>query len=265
MTFSAAPTAPSTHIVKTQVSHICSLISTAKRERKLLRLYLWAEQSLLCDNTMALDGHLCPAPAKDTYSLGDHLSLSSVTSGRSSKISLTRRLDLAFTLASTLLQLNTTPWLGKLWSKESIRFPGTGCVGAFPDLSQIDLTRPFIADPFTTQDSLAAIPRPDQREFILELGIMLHELWHETTIEAHYASQGVTSTSGYLHRVLYAQLWLETSEETFTAPYFDAIAYCIKGWATAASLNPGWDSAELCRGLVERMVEPLQSQCKPRR
>ncbi|KIW78156.1 hypothetical protein Z517_07989 [Fonsecaea pedrosoi CBS 271.37] len=90
---------------------------------------------------------------------------------------------LALTLAISLLQLHDTPWLHESWSKEGIQFMKTpGAKGEGVSALDVDFTKPLISREFfsPSHDSAKHL-RP--KEALLELGIMLLELWHEKTIE----------------------------------------------------------------------------------
>jgi hypothetical protein len=105
-------------------------------------------------------------------------------------------------LASTLLQLQSTPWLANSWSKRIIEFlkrPASAVVSAQASaLAQaatayhsatnvIDYQHPVISQSFSTSAQfvhLAASLPP--KEALLELGIMLLGHWHETTLETFY-------------------------------------------------------------------------------
>ena len=273
VTFYITPVQALSREPRAEAHNICLSISEAKRECKLLRLYLHAQQKLECD-------HVSPGSRSITIhtvsprmvTLEALLAISSRTRDRSKKMLLKPRLFLALTLASAFFQLYDTPWLNREWSKRSIFFlvplasdnghqqPVTAL-----DVSQIDLTHPLISESF--ENNVVPVDSSQQsvpRSAILELGTMLLEIWHEEAIETYCQSSGYDIGSDYFVRASTAQQWLEASEDLMTPSYFDVAARCIRCLFNGVTINPAWDSHALSQGIVEGVIEPLRAQCRPK-
>ena len=261
-----------------EVKDICITITQATQEQRPLKWYLMAQQRLQRLHCCHIDHHHAhtypPLQFARTVSLANLLKASATTTDRSKKLPLRPRLFLALTLASTLVQLNATPWLGALWSKESIRFlvrtPSRQASAGKElcqeiDPSQIDLKTPLITEEFpnVSHASTTAYDQPEPRRMILELGIMLLELGHERTLEDYAASHGFVANEEYYERLLLAQRWLDDSEDDFTPTYFNVTARCVKCSFDSIVGKPSWNET-LFKGMVQGVVEPLQEECRPR-
>lgn len=274
VTFATIPDPSDEAASALEVQDICRAIAQAKQEQNLLQLYLLTHQRLHCCHPVPVRHALNSSQYISTTSLASLLTASSITSDRSDKLPLKPRLLLALTLASTLIQLNATPWLGDIWSKHSIYFSTQPSSDPTLDQhplhpSRIDLTRPFLTLSFNNQPtallpSNTPTPHPtDPRQMILELGIMLLELWHETSLEFYSSTINQVLKESYYDRLSVAQRWLDETQEFMFPAYFDVVTRCVRCCFDGVPASPVWDGC-LFRGLVTGVVEPLLEQCRPR-
>ena len=274
VTFAAIPDPSDEAASALEVQDICRAIAQAKREQIFLQLYLLTHQRLHYCHPVPVQHALNSFQFICTTSLASLLTASSTTNDRSDKLPLKPRLLLALTLASTLIQLNATPWLGNTWSKHSIYFSTQPSNDPTLDKhplhpSRIDLTRPFLVQSFNnppTALSLTNTPTPhptDPRQMILELGIMLLELWHETSLESYSSTIKQVTKDSYYDRLSLAQRWLDETEELISPAYFHVVLRCVRCCFDGVPASPVWDEC-LFRGLVIGVVEPLLEQCRPR-
>ncbi|KAF3280599.1 hypothetical protein TWF970_002812 [Orbilia oligospora] len=193
---------------------------------------------------------------------GDEVSLETLLSrcppgSRSCLIPYDQRIPLALRLASNILQLFRTQWLQRPWCKDSIYFPiSTSGTKHGPDFG-----KPFVSVPIDNGLRIASTQNnTDIRSIILELGILLLEIWHEVAFENQYNS---INTSG-MHepRRTFAFDWMMNTTNPPPPLYKDAITYCIFG------INHGesryWDSEDpkLWRALCQNIIHPLSKICK---
>lgn len=269
VTFATMPDPSDEAFSALEVPDICRAIAQAKQEQNLLQLYLLAHQRLHYCHPVPVQHVLNSSQYISTTSLASLLTASSTTSDRSHKIPLKPRLLLALTLASTLIQLTATPWLGNIWSKHSIYFSTQPSNDPMPDQhplhpSQIDLTRPFLTQSFNNEPTALPPPHPTgPRQMILELGIMLLELWHETSLEFYASTINQVLKDSYYDRLSLAQRWLDETEESIPPVYFHVALRCVRCCFDGVPANPVWDGC-LFKGLVTGVVEPLLEQCRPR-
>jgi len=102
----------------------------------------------------------CVGIVKNYISLGDLISQTRLRPFQS--------LSLAVNLASSLLQLHSTPWLPRTWSENSIYFPVDG----------LDVKQPYVLIKFQTphEQSMPESQHNTLNPYLVALGIMLLEL-----------------------------------------------------------------------------------------
>jgi hypothetical protein len=170
---------------------------------------------------------------------------------------------LALNLASTLLKLKGTPWLTNSWSKKAIEFlkrPATPPTASLV----IDYQHPVISQHFP-KSSPNPTPALPPKEAILELGIMLLELWHETNLEAYYATTPLGQPPplpGYWSRLMIASIWLDDPTDQPLPLYHTAISQFVKCFFGGNFASPSWDDPQFRKALCKDLVEPLFESCK---
>ncbi|KAK6338382.1 hypothetical protein TWF730_002445 [Orbilia blumenaviensis] len=193
---------------------------------------------------------------------GDEVSLGTLLSscqpgGRGCLIPYQQRIPLALRLASNILQLFRTRWLQRAWSKNSIFFPISATKHG------PDFTKPFVSIPIDdgvqgaqAQDSV------DIRNAILELGILLLEIWHETAFEAQYSNLTATSSGMHEPRRTFAFDWMMNTQNPPPLLYNDAITYCISGINHGESRYWDCEDPRLWKALCQNVITPLSKTCK---
>ncbi|RYP55195.1 hypothetical protein DL768_000189 [Monosporascus sp. mg162] len=174
--------------------------------------------------------------------------------------SLRLRMLLALRLVSSLLQLSQTRWLGHAWSKETVYFllrPTSE--EAKPS---VDFSRAFVSAPIDGPEPGAAAHGMDTepKVVLLELGILLLEIWHQTTLEARFHLD--EAPTGYYLRLARAVEWLEDSDNPPPYLYETAASYCIRGMLGAEARLTSWDANEFWNGVCKDIIEPLLKNCK---
>ncbi|KAK6351858.1 hypothetical protein TWF718_005003 [Orbilia javanica] len=192
----------------------------------------------------------------DEISLGTLLS-SCHTGSRSCLIPYDQRIPLALRLASNILQLFRTQWLQSSWSKDSIYFP----VSISGTKRGPDFGKPFVSVPI--DDGVrcrSAHNNTDIRDVVLELGILLLEIWHETTFESQY---DLTTTQGLSRpRRTFAFDWVTNTGNPPPLLYIDAITYCISGIDHGESRYWDCEDPRLWKALCQNIITPLSKICK---
>jgi hypothetical protein len=194
---------------------ICFSIDEALQEKKHLRLYLATPTQLRCDKCAMTNFVASSIGWKDTVSLDQILSASTSTPRR---ISLPDCTFLAVNLASSLLQLHDTPWLRTCLSKENIQFlkgslPGVPNASvssqvALSTIIRINIRQPLVSETFPTNHGASSHQRPvSPKETLLELAILLLELWDDMTLEARFQTSSLGGD--YTHRRNLAMQWLD--------------------------------------------------------
>ena len=110
----------------------------------------------------------------------------------SSRFPIRSGMILALRLASSFLQLSRTKWLRTTWSINTIYFLRQS--QAISDNRGVDFTRPFVSLPFNGSPDTAdpsQVPLVELKQTLLDLGVLLLEIWHSQTLEEHFRLQHV--------------------------------------------------------------------------
>ena len=248
------------HTQINRISNICQLLNNPQVESKFLQLYLSQGDSLayrlvtksVTTNSNPLRLRVDQRP-EEFFTLKRVLLQSAdlEVSPNAKGWSRDQRMALSFKLASSLLQLCSTPWLMNAWTKEDICFMHVGSSRT----SNNGPLRFEVRHPFIT----AKIPErrsPDKhatKRQMLELGILLLEIWQEIPLENWAASVGLTIQSSYGSRYDAARKWLSESE-TVSVSYWDAVDRCIE---CAFPALPDWQDSTFRKSVCEWVVKPL--------
>jgi hypothetical protein len=214
------------------------------------------------DKTTAISNHTC-----DRISLRELL-----VPGKDGAIFLPLKLRmlLALQLASNLLQLLQTQWLQNPWSKDLVYFqkskPGTSTGSG-----KAKLARPFVALEFCSihhseridsplDMSTASVSSVEPKVALLELGILLLEIWHEETLETHFELDN--PPSGYYERLPLAFQWLDDMSDPLPDLYDHAASRCIRGVIGGQSHYAGWNDMAFWVAICGDIIEPLSKNVR---
>ena len=167
------------------------------------------------------------------------------------------RTQLGMDIAASLLQLQTTHWLQESWTDRAIRFVRHRLGGQ----TLVDCSKPFIARTFP---NIGPLHTDDHvKSDLLELGILLLEIWNLQTFDSWALSSGTELKPGYYARMTPAIQWLAESEKgrSCMAPcYVDAVDVCVK--FSVQGVHPRWEHPEFRRMYCEKVLGPLQENGK---
>jgi hypothetical protein len=148
------------------------------------------------------------------------------------------RLNPSANLASNLLQLQNTLWLGRYWKKRAVHFTVQTSVLA-SDISA-DTSTPFILSTFPNSWNRQQVGgRSDAKSALLELDILLLEIWHETCFEAGYPN--APAITEYKTRFELAWEWLECVNNPPPDLYGAATSQCVKHFFGGRPVSFEWD------------------------
>ncbi|GAB7362416.1 hypothetical protein MBLNU230_g2739t1 [Neophaeotheca triangularis] len=172
------------------------------------------------------------------------VSLASILEDANSRYGLfrTQRLTLAYTIASSFLQLYETPWLRDQAMARAISLPLTA------DSKNVCFDKPFVHVAFK-QNMCEWV----ENEALIELGILLLELCFNRPLESHHEWQDRKLTnlsSDRLVRQSIAMKWSKKVVHELDNDYFIAVDWCLHK-ATLTSADWRLDFAKM-------VVQPLR-------
>ncbi|QYS95103.1 hypothetical protein H0G86_002417 [Trichoderma simmonsii] len=163
---------------------------------------------------------------------------------------------LASKLASSLLQFSQTGWYGQSWSKSSVLFLLNPVTESRRSVADFD--RPFVCakiEGIEANESKAAEPK----SILLEFGILLLEIWHQTVLEDRFTEDISQISEDYFSRLSLAAKWLHDDYNPLLPFYDQAVRYCIYGASTKRWTD--WNTNELWNEICKEVIEPLSKNC----
>jgi hypothetical protein len=234
------------------INDICSAIGLAECGKKHIVFVLTEYQRMAMLHPPGKT--FVPCKLSKTITLKDLLSRSP-DPRRGPLLAWKFRMMLALNLASNLLQLLQTRWLQSAWSKEAVHFI------LQPLTQQADISQPFVSHSFNPGIKISQPGREaEPKEALLELGIMLLEIWHETTLESRFPL--TDPLVGHYMRLSLALEWLDDIANPLPDLYDKAVNHCVRRFIGGDSRLSKWDDMKLWKGICEDVIEPLSKNCK---
>jgi hypothetical protein len=169
-----------------------------------------------------------------------------------------QRFRLAIILASSLLQLQTTPWLSEKMCKEDIFFEYSG--------QDVSADKPYINQLFQSTKRPSAPPSPAAiahstsgfaaRSSLIQLGILLLELCFGHPISSRTDLRNKYLVDGKAHNqtdYLAALEWISEVEEEAGLDFQEAVRACF-----FFDVKPNWTDARFTQSIYAGVVQPLK-------
>ncbi|KAI4259577.1 MAG: hypothetical protein L6R42_004505 [Xanthoria sp. 1 TBL-2021] len=155
-------------------------------------------------------------------------------------------------IASSLLQLNLTPWICKCWTKDDILLRRERSAD-----SGYDMAHPLIRGSF---EELTTCQRSEDNPEValVELGILLVEIWTEKTLEHWVENTGraISDLSNLpLRRGLLYEWWSELKKKA-PPSYCQVVQICFFP-NEFGDVNMSWDDVQFKALYYTNIVEPL--------
>jgi hypothetical protein len=207
----------------------------------------------------AIDTADKPALLSEPITLEDLLGRR-IVNGRRAKLSKKERYSLALTLASSVLYLNSTPWLTNQWAARDVQFH------QISSANLIDIDHPYLA-PAAVESVDSLTPKTKAFDFqnkntvLLALAVALLELYFGTTAEMYQESEH-GACNPQLHQNSWllcamAHQWAEESQDELSAAFLSAVRHCLRCFSDpGASLQ----DSEFLQAAAEGIVLPLQEE-----
>ena len=245
------------------ITNICTTIKEA-REMKLCLSF-----ALLANRQMGtFPDHNALAATRSLHQEDwSYVSLSQVLKTSTSTLPLKSRMKLSLRLSSSLLQLLQTPWLTQAWRKDAVFFlvsdPPSIPTSRVPRSAQIDLSRPFVVCNFSDQSP--EVRSMEARTVLLELGIILLEIWHGMTLEAHFGldeSDTRSRSTKYFERLAQALEWEADWTNPMPGLFGETVSQCLRGNNVSAGKKLDWEDSNVWSSICGDIIEPLSKLYK---
>ncbi|GES64972.1 hypothetical protein ATEIFO6365_0009046700 [Aspergillus terreus] len=175
---------------------------------------------------------------------------------------LNQRMALSFNIASSIMQLNSTPWLCFPLTSKSLYFARRAELLLQRGAAQYaDIPQPFIRQTFFGGAKDLARCACNPRRSMLELGIILLELWHAKTFEAYAIESGLNIDHNFGSRYDVAIKWLDFSTYYVLPFYLDVVTRCIEFTFATSRAAPDWHDIVFRKSVCEYVLKPLWENC----
>ncbi|KAL9615829.1 MAG: hypothetical protein Q9160_009227 [Pyrenula sp. 1 TL-2023] len=234
-----------------EVKDICSTIRAGKRDQEHVMFSLTIHCQIAKAPSIALVSR--PMEVKETVFLKDLLCDTSNTRGAKT-LSWAPKILLALNVATSFLQLLRTPWSLPRLSTETISFLQSSN-------SNPDVGKPLLSQHFNQSSLSQHLPDtgPQRHEAVLEVGIMLLEIWDQTPLEQKFS---LAFKPSYNQKQALAMEWYDEAQGSLPVNYLKAVFHCIAGVKNVDCGQLEWDNMKLWEAFCECVIEPLSKISK---
>ena len=231
------------------VTDICQNAQDARIKGEVLTLRLAANVLELLDESKERQHNFATATTLEKF-------LKDSSLDEDARMTPKQQTLFALDIASSILQLRQTFWYSLPLTKTAIKFLIRNA-GA-PEMA--------ISGPFVEQiveggqgKSLDNSSGPDPKAALLELAILLLEIWHHKPLEMWAAKEGVEKLETLEARRIAAIRWLELTSERLPPYHLTAIEQCL---AICSGRLRFWHESEFQKQYCENIIKPLRESCR---
>lgn len=229
------------------MTDICNSAMTAFKKDYLLRLNLMADSLSLADGTTESRREVAISTTLEQFLRRGCLD-------EDARMTPKQQTILALDIAASVLQLRQTHWSLFSWTNKRIQFLLS---------SQGEFWGPFVEELIDKQSSKTPLhpnhQGPDPNEVLLELAILLLEIWHHKPLEMWAEKSGIKSVDTPEARRIAAIRWLQLTSDRLPPYHLAAIEQCL---AFCSGRLRVWDDSEFQKLYCENVVKPLRESCK---
>ncbi|KAL9055460.1 MAG: hypothetical protein Q9162_003558 [Coniocarpon cinnabarinum] len=235
-----------------QVTNICKIISQAQDSSHDLTFLVDSQDRLRASRK---GEHPAPILCTETRK---PVTLASILDARfrtrkTHRLDRITRLRVAVILASTIFQLSDTAWMIAGPIKDRVLFPLHS--NAVEESPRIDATHPFIS---TEHVDFSHNSNAPLKFVLLELGIVLLELWHNVSFEQFCAEKQITHGDEFYKRLEPAHRWFEETEGDMVGRHSKAVSSCIR----CLSKDTNFDDRTFRSEMFESILRPLDENTR---
>ncbi|KAI0966604.1 hypothetical protein F4678DRAFT_466439 [Xylaria arbuscula] len=240
------------HLQDKIVTDLCEALCEAKISSRVLRLEL-VNHNLLYDYVEPVQGTYTRHPPSEFLDLFLRKNYQNYDLRMTPK----QQTYLALDVASSVLQLRQTCWLDADFRSTSIRillydYEGQGTLSPALYVERI-------VHASKTLDYTKMAPWPEPKTTLLELAIMLLEIWHHQPLDACINWLGLDCIDTLETRRIAAIRWLERTSSHLPLHHLHAVEYCL---AICSGRLRSWADKEFLKEYCENIIKPLQESCK---
>jgi hypothetical protein len=122
-----------------------------------------------------------------------------------------------------------------------------------------NIPQPFIVREFPTQNRTTS--RCTAKASLLELGIMLLEIWHMKPIDYYASERDLQTNDSYGTRYEVARHWLSFSDDNMLPFYLELVTRCIECTFATTAATPDWGDFTFRMSVCEHVLKPLWENC----
>ncbi|KAL9015977.1 MAG: hypothetical protein Q9185_006655 [Variospora sp. 1 TL-2023] len=120
---------------------------------------------------------------------------------------------------------------------------------------------PFIAHNFHATGISQATAQSSVKACLLDLGILLLEIWHITPFEEYIVREELQVNNTYGSRYEAARQWLNDTADNILPFYMDPTCRCIEGTFASTSPTLQWTDRQFQISMCEGLIKPLFDNC----
>ncbi|KAK6853614.1 hypothetical protein PG995_010426 [Apiospora arundinis] len=230
------------------VANICESIREAEAASQNVKFRL-------VDKSLMAGDHQENQKVHRSYAAASSLHSCLVNSAKDDDLRLTPKQQtlLALEAASSVLQLWQTRWMSLGLTNKTMKL-----LVSSDEQNAICLSFMEQSIHRYTKDLDEPINGPGPKSALLDLAILLLEIWHHKPLESYATKIDVQLTDSPETRQMVATRWLEKTSDRLPPGHLDAIEKCL---AVYTGRLWDWQDKEFQRLYCENIIKPLQNSC----
>lgn len=230
-----------------KVTYICDHARNAHSLRSILQLQL-------TKNHLSLSEESAKARRELLHPVTLECCLRNGTQNAMAQMTLPQRNLLALDIAAGILQLRQTCWFGSPFDNKGIKLFSDNWKNVRVAILEPSIEQVMEENPLKWSDVTRG---PEPRMALLELAILLLELWNYELLEAR---TGLARDESEDARRQAAINWQEETATKLLEEHMTAIDFCI---TIATGRSRSWDDIKFLKEYCENIIIPLHEICKP--
>lgn len=232
-----------------QIKDMCKAINQAQRSKRILALQV--KQDCLHERS---DGCCRSTSLSHLRTLTLEKFLAQAVSNPNDEMGIIERAELARSLATSILELQSTPWLQEPWTKKIICFFNNSDRGLV-----IDAARPVVSQVLPNEqrrDTNSFISQFSPTDALVELAILLQEIWRQEPLERWVEKSPFAGRSD--DRLYLATCWLGHAKKFYLPQYYSAVHACLQSFRQWSD----WEDDNYRLQVAESIIVPLEELCE---